>query len=195
MQSIFNLKNAVTNLLSGKTKILEVPYFSQEGFGSHKFANDCGSACAKSVLTYYGKPVGTIDQLSSMTTLAQHDNGLVVSAVVTLLAKFGVGSTYTKNVTIDKIKNEIDEGRPVIALINYGYIARQNIPDHFGHYVTVCGYDDLGVIILDSDYWGKHILDGNKIHHPYARFSKSLVNSPAPNVCIFMNKTRDKNYD
>lgn len=136
------------------SKILNVPYKSQNDADANLKHTDCGPCCIAMILGAMGQTVTTnaVTAASGM----QGDNGLMQSQVVNAAKAFGLNMDWQAGYTLDILKTFIDNGQPPIALIKYG-----NIPDRVdrnfagGHYVVVVGYDDAThrVFINDPDYY------------------------------------------
>lgn len=121
---------------------------------------------------FRGLPVLTVDELSRLTTLDQNDNGLYTRDLVTLGIRTGLYCRLSNTLTLETIENEIAAGRPLIALVLYSYLPRQNVTDKSGHFVVVTGITDTHVIINDPDYWGGR--SGEAIEVPRSDFQLAL---------------------
>jgi hypothetical protein len=87
-----------------------------------------------------------------------------------------------KVLTPDMIRQQIDAGRPVIALILYAYLTkRQRTVFGGGHFVVVVGYDDDGYILNDPGWKWIEIgpPPGMRWHVPAEEFERAL--NPGPN--------------
>lgn len=159
---------------------IPVPYVRQEGAGATRYANDCGPACVAMLLRFCGMETPTVDVLSGETALASRDNGLTSAQLAALGARHGLALTVRADLNLNAIQREIDSGRPVIMLINYGCIeARQNQADRAGHFVVVAGYDDANIIVNDPDWWGSRAAEGERLAVPRAQFERALQLAPA----------------
>jgi uncharacterized protein YgiM (DUF1202 family) len=136
------------------SKILNVPYKSQNDADANLKHTDCGPCCIAMILGAAGQTVTTnaIVAASGMSG----DNGLMQSQVVNAAKAFGLTMAWQAGYTLDDLKKFIDNGQPPIALIKYA-----NLPDRLdrnstgGHYVVAIGYDDATqrVFINDPDYF------------------------------------------
>ena len=158
----------------GVFDLADIPYRSQEDPGSRSFANDCGSAVAGMILEWRGQNY-TTDQLSSETSLSKIDNGLFTWEVGALLFNHGV-----KTRVVTDVKAAIDDGQPCICLIHYWPIlARQNQADRSDHFQLAVGYNDQGMRVLDSDYWGSRREEGNGLLIPWAQWDLAFIEALA----------------
>jgi hypothetical protein len=135
------------------SRILSVPYKSQNDADATFKRSDCGPCCIAMILAAMGQNV-TTNQVTAASGIVG-DSGLRLDQMVTTAAAFGLSLFFQSGLGLDDLKRFIDNGQPPIALINYG-----NIPDRFdqhytgGHFVLVVGYDDDSgrVFINDPDY-------------------------------------------
>lgn len=140
-------------------KWLDVPYISQLGTGAQKRNNDCGVAAAAMGHAFRMKQVGllpmklSVDRLIEDTPLATSDDPLGVTALVNLLAVYGVTAHTATNMTPAAIRSALDVDRAVIALVNYRPIGGEA----FGHYVVVIGYGARGFWIHDPYKRGRNV--------------------------------------
>lgn len=133
------------------------------------------------LLAWCGFQTPTVDVLSSETTLAQHDNGLTSAQVSALAARHGLALAVRNDLHLPAIAAEIDSGKPLIMLINYGCIeGRLNVADRFGHFVVVVGYDDTSILINDPDWYGVRAAEGERFAVPRAQFARAIQTAPAP---------------
>ena len=65
------------------------------------------------------------------------------------LAELGIKSRWHTNLTLDDVKKEIDQERPVVlGVLHHGPASS---PTGFGHIILAVGYDDTGMIIHDPN--------------------------------------------
>jgi ABC-type bacteriocin/lantibiotic exporter with double-glycine peptidase domain len=106
---------------------LAVPFFPDD-------TDQCGPATIASVLTYWGIPVEP-PVLRAQIYLRRLRGTLPIDLFLAAQAQGlqakGVGGT------LDKLKAELDAGRPVVALLNLGGAI---FPQ--GHYVVITGYSE-----------------------------------------------------
>ncbi len=107
--------------------LLKVPFFPDD-------TDQCGPSALASVLGYWGKPVEP-EQLRQDVYQSRLHGSLTVDL---LLAAESHGlSAEMLDGSLDKLKNELDAGHPLIAFINTGYSFYP-----VGHYLVITGYDD-----------------------------------------------------
>lgn len=137
-----------------------VPYASQWGYPSER-TGLCGPASVWMVAFYDRKlrsiamPVEiTVESIANYIGLGKSDF-LNMAQLQTALWAYGVHSEHTRELTVDRIEQEIDLGNPVIVLLDYGHIKqRQDKSFTRGHILVAVGYDDENVIFHDPDYTG-----------------------------------------
>lgn len=137
-------------------KRLDVPFVSQMGAGANNRINDCGIACALMLYRWRLAQVGmrapkplTVDRMLLDSPLAAKDAPLTLTAVERLLDDYGVDVLTRRPLTTDAIVDVLENGQPVIALVNYAQIGSRAM----GHYIVVFAYGERG-------FW---------IHDPYER--------------------------
>lgn len=154
---------------------LNVPYIRQEGTGATQFRNDCGCACVAMLLKYHLNLSVSVDQLARDTSLVTNDNGLTTQQLEVLSRKYGLIKSVNNNLSIGLIKTQIDNGNPVVMLINYTFITkRQNKSDFGQHFVVVTGYDNNNIIINDPDFWYPNEEVGHNMVIPNNEFQDAI---------------------
>ena len=180
------------------TKILNIPYRSQEDDDAKKAYTDCGAACVAMIVESFGTRE-TIDNIFASTGreprefLSRSDLINAANNYNVSMKKFGDGS-------FEKLKSALEANLPMIALINYAAWSQNNIgvptQSTFDktHFVVVVGYDDNdNIIIHDPLWWGTQREGGNKKTMTYAQFNAAWStcneyrNNPN-NVGIISNK-------
>ncbi len=159
---------------AGAAKRLEVPYFCQ-----YNNANDPGATCNNTslamVLKFQGKAitpdeiyraVGKSNSLEAIDKAAEH---------------YGFKATSIKNASVERMKEEIDAGRPFVL---GGYFTGA-----VGHYITVTGYDSTGFFVNDPAGWWDEVsfspasgygsrgkcpgVTGNERHYSFSAMKKA----------------------
>src|SRR5512135_26498 len=135
------------------SRLLQVPYKSQNDADATLKRSDCGPACVAMILNALGQTV-TTNQVTKASGM-QGDQGLRINQLISAAKVFQLDLTSRSGQTLDELKALIDNGQPPIALIKYGLI-----PDRLdrnysaGHFVVVVGYDDATqrIFVNDPDY-------------------------------------------
>ena len=143
---------ALVLLLASNALALEiegVPFVKQDsGF--------CGPASLASVMTYYGVP--TDQKTVGKAVYSEKLQGALITDLERFAREAGF-ETASGRGTVDKLKAQIDRGRPVIVLVDLGFwvVTRP-------HYLVVFGYDGEGFTAHDG------YTPANR--YPYARFGE-----------------------
>ncbi len=179
---------------------LNVPHYSQENTGAFWAANDCGPACVRMVLGWDYLRRGQADPTSITVDTVTKASGIGPRGYSTPATLERVGRKYALNFTIvsktatmERIKQEISAGRPVICLVAYGKISSNQSNFKGGHYITVVGYDSQHMICHDPLWWGARINEGAYRLIPTAQLDAAM--QPAspwfsiPYQALFINPT------
>lgn len=165
--------------------ILDVPWVGQWGENASAYRADCGPACIRMLLEFFGKGADTtVDSLARETALADGRSGLMPYQLVTLAAKHDL-VTVAAQLSPDQIMAEIDDGFPVIVLLANRYLVgrldvNDNKPGSDGHYVIVIGYNadsdkvNGHFVINDPDYWAPYTSKGSDIYVPFTELEKAM---------------------
>lgn len=152
---------------------LQIPYVSQEDLGAKAFANDCGPTCLKMLLGWAGLAEKvSVDQISRDIKIAPRGKGSFAgfNQLMFAASKYGLKLVYQRPTSLDKLRAELDAGRPSIALIHYGSISRRQSTFNGGHFVIVSGYDDDLIFLHDPDWWGDRRDEGIYLPVPADEF-------------------------
>jgi len=132
---IFTISCAERPLLkeSKTSRVIEdVPFYPQEMF-------QCGPASLAEVLNYWGvkvSPEETADEIYSSSAKGTLNLDMVIYA-----KKKGLKADQYRG-SFEDIKNRINQGYPLIVLVDYGlWLVQQN------HFMVVFGYRDNGIIV------------------------------------------------
>ncbi len=144
---------------------------------------------------YYALPMPTVDTLALQTTLKTSDNGLTCQQIVELGARYGLALTVHHNTTLNDIRSEIDNGKPVIVLLAYRAITEKmdkadNVPGRDGHFVVVSGYSGSTVTLQDPDWFNPHITGGHNFVVPAAELAAGIADINHDGQCVFVNKDK-----
>lgn len=128
---------------SSNIKIIEnIPFYAQ-------LENQCGPASLAAVLNYYGVEV-TPDSIAS-EIFSQSARGTLNLDMLIYARKKGLNAVQY-NGTFEDIKTNIDAGKPLIVLVDFGsFFYSQN------HFMVVTGYSDSGIIVNSGNFRGQFI--------------------------------------
>ena len=174
--------------------LLDVPYMSQWGEGADERRGDCGPACiammakhkwpdatdinVDAVGWYCGQP--TAGEGAGYTMHWQLRKGALHYGI-----PLRTRSKYAPPpLTLDLLKAQVDADKPSIVLIHYGVLRdctndsgfTENQDQNYdrGHWCLFVGYDDQGVYIHDSDFWGQYVNNGKFRFIPTRAFVSAL---------------------
>jgi predicted double-glycine peptidase len=123
--------------VSSETKVIrDVPFYSQETY-------QCGPSSLASVLNYWNvavTPDAVAEEIFSKTA-----RGTLTLDMILYAQQKGLHAEQYRG-TIDNLKESIDEGYPIIVLVDYGFSLYQQ-----NHFMVVVGYAEQGII----SYTGK----------------------------------------
>ena len=119
---------------------IKVPYFKQESWYT------CGPACLRMVLAYLGiiRTEKEVTEACGTTEL-----GTTSTQISAAFQKYGIKASSVKNANIEDFKQEINERRPVIVLIDPSHI--YGGVGGFGHFIVVVGFKDDEIVYHDPD--------------------------------------------
>lgn len=122
-------------------RIQNVPFFPDD-------TDQCGPSTLASILNFAGQPTA-VWELRNEIYSEELEGTLPMDLLPAVEERGMAGRVF--NGSLDQLKAEIRDGRPVLAYLNLGLKA---LPQ--GHYVVVTGYDD--------DRGGVYAHDGRKAH-------------------------------
>ncbi len=122
-------------------EILNVPFVKQKD-------EFCGPAALSSVFQYYGLNI-TQDEIGKDVYIENLKGALITD--LENYAKKVDFKTDLKKSDIEEIKKYIDSKKPVIALIDTGFLFVSK-----PHYVVIIGYDENGFFVSDGYQPNKH---------------------------------------
>ena len=126
----------------------------------------CGPASLSSVMKYYGQDVSQ-DEIAKSVYL-KNLKGTLITDLENFANEKGL-KTILKKSEIDEIKKYIDEKKPVIALLDYGFLFVSK-----PHYVVVIGYDDNGFILNDG-YEEKKSINYGEFLNKWEKLGKIIL--------------------
>lgn len=118
----------------------------------------CGVASMQSVLAYYGLSDMRQDQLEKALK-TNRSGGTKYKNMLAYAQKMGFDASYSTEMTLEQLKSELDNGQPVIVVIQAWTHA--NPPDYEndwkdGHYVVAIGYDSANIYFMDPAILGNY---------------------------------------
>ncbi len=119
---------------------IKVPYFKQESWYT------CGPACLRMVLAALRI---TKTEIEIMEACGTTELGTTSTQISAAFQRFGVKASSVKNANIEDLKQEINEGRPVIVLIDPSHI--YGGVGGFGHFIVIVGFKDDEIVYHDPD--------------------------------------------
>ena len=174
--------------------LLDVPYMSQWGAGADERRGDCGPACV-AMLAQYTWPTAekiNVDRAAYHCGQPTAGEGAKYTGHKNLRdgAMFYGIPLHTRSkyrppiLTLDLLKAQVDANKPSIVLIHYGilrdstnatgFVENQDQNYGRGHWCLFVGYDDRGVYIHDSDFWGQYVNNGKFRFVPTRAFVSAL---------------------
>lgn len=128
-------------------RVLEgVPFYPQERY-------QCGPASLASVLNYWGVKVSPEEIASDI--YSKTAKGTLDIDMLSYVAGKGLDADISAG-GMEYIIRSIDEGYPLIVLVDYGFWVYQQ-----GHFMVVVGYDSNGIIVNSGSERLKHIPSGD----------------------------------
>lgn len=139
---------------------LEVPYFKQEK------STTCGPACIRMVLEYNGIRLSEkeLEDIFETSWL-----GNTCEELASGVEKLGFLSEVVENFTLESLKETLNRGIPVIALLDpavlYGGL------QGFGHFVIIIGLEQNVIYYHDLDMAIELAKDGQLFFTTWEKFS------------------------
>lgn len=158
----------------GTIAIDNVPTFKQ---GDDR---TCAQAVAASILNYWGVPT------SYQTVINEaNPNNLPTdtSALADYLKSKGLRAQAYQKATLNFLKKQINEGKPVPVLLDFGGLSNE-------HYVAVIGYNDQYREIVFNDS-----IDGPNLRMTYQEFEQKWKNASLGSLLIFGGKFQQAALD
>lgn len=151
-----------------------VPYKSQWDADASRSKGDCGIVSVAMILKWKGKDISP-DILLDMAGLPGGRATYTFSELMKAGSAGGVPFKYVHPATWDVIKLELQQGRPVIPLLDYEYISN-NLDRNFkgNHFWVVVGYDGDYVLVNDPDWWQPRREEGHMRRIPLMEFEKAI---------------------
>ncbi len=136
------------------TKLLNVPWISQLGYGADIYNNDCGPACCSMVVAALKGDIVSPNEWYKMDGWGKPttDIGTYAYQLQAALNLFEIESMLDNVLSLYELQTYINAGRLIIPLVDYGVFSDAGltqIKGHFGHWFLVIGYDEWNIITLD----------------------------------------------
>lgn len=140
-------------------QVLDVPFVKQK-------EELCGPAALSSVFLFYGEDIPPEEIAKEVYT--KQLKGALITDMENYARKKGF-KTILKSSSIKEIKELIDEGKPVIALIDLGFWSI-SVP----HYIVVLGYNQDG-IITHTGFEEKKLIPYREFEKKWQKLGKTLL--------------------
>ena len=125
---------------------LQVEWQSQLDNASGTGYRECFSSSMAMIAMYWGK-VKNDDEYNAIRS--KYGDTTDASAQLAALRSLGLNPTFVTNASLQTLKNEIDNARPVgVGWLHHG---TPSAPSGGGHWSVVIGYDESGVIMNDPN--------------------------------------------
>jgi hypothetical protein len=136
--------------------VLPVPHISQWSPTANRAPGDCGPACIAMVVHYLTDERPTVNEVSVECDVPKGAKWASLSQLARGARNYGLKVYHVRPLTNKRICDEIDAGRPVVALVKYDLlstIASPNQDKNFkgAHFVLCVGYGHGTVIFHDPD--------------------------------------------
>jgi uncharacterized protein YvpB len=134
-------------------KRLVIPWLSQLSQTAAYGRGDCGAAGVAMLLQWKGKTI-TVDDVSKATGKVPGYTLLGFPELILAAITYGLNLVH-QNMSLEQVCAEIDDGQPVLCLVNYRSLPATMRFDgayNSGHYILVVGYDENRIVYHDP-YW------------------------------------------
>ncbi len=143
--TIISFLNACANVLikpPSESRIIEnIPFYAQS-------KNQCGPVSLAAVMNYHGVAV-TPDEIAA-EIFSKTAKGTLTLDMLIYASKKGLKVTQYSG-SIEDIRTNINAGKPLIVLVDYGFFYTQY------HFMVVIGYSDSGVVVNSDVFQGQFI--------------------------------------
>lgn len=128
-----------------------LPFISQMGEGASLRKKDCGPACEDMLLYAYKGVFFHPDDFYDYMEI-NIDMGTKGSELIEFAKIFGLEEVEIKNVSLDQLREFVDQQRPSICLINYKPLSDAGLTQfkgQFDHWLVVVGYVEAHILVND----------------------------------------------
>lgn len=115
---------------------LNIPHFSQRGPGADARRNDCGAACITMIVNGLTDRSFTVDDIA-LKFQDRPNRYMSMRTIISALRFYGLKSEYKRPLTPDKIKEAIQSGNPVIALVKYSAMPQKFAKFNGSHFIVI----------------------------------------------------------
>jgi hypothetical protein len=132
-----------------------------------KWPGDCGHFAVWAVSMFHEKGLSPAQITQKISPL------VVITGPVTIketLEEIGINSTFYNNFSISGIKQKIDEGRLVLAMVNIN--STKWTDAGAAHYIFIYKYDKNGIFFTDTYYWLPGYLENGTISSYFMPFEE-----------------------
>ena len=177
-------------------KNIEMEFVSQLGEGADDFNNDCGIADCSAIILEAKDIFVSPNEIYKLDgwDAPDTDKGTFAYQLKAVLNLFDVNSSISYSLDISRIKELINMGYPIIALVKYGLFSNAGLTVNkgtFNHWLIVTGYTETGIITMDS--YRPYEAGGTMIV-PNKMFTDSYLGTHL--VCLIgENETEDGMYN
>lgn len=173
-QSGAKMASKVNVYADGTVALTGLPHFRQ--------GNDrtCAQANIASVMNYWGQSVSYPDVVKQMNPGNMPTDPVAITGY---LRGKGLHAQDYRKATINFLKKQVNDGKPVIVLLDFGDLASE-------HYVTVKGYNDKTGDILYSDP-----IEGPNMLLSYSVFERMWQNKSLASIPLFGDKFHGIAFD
>lgn len=131
---------------------LDIPWLSQLGPSADYARGDCGPGVIAMWLLFLGHSV-SVDMASRATGKPHNFSFTSVGDLVRIAAHWDLSLIWSRNQALASLYAQIDEGKPVVALVYYKALPVRYDPNYpWCHWVLVTGYGEGKVIYHDPYY-------------------------------------------
>ncbi len=178
-------------------KNLNVGYKSQHDPDARGTYNDCGPTSIAMILNYYeGANNYTTDYVFEKTGAGK---GLInFSQIGEAIEALGYNYTIEYGVSVERLKQLIDQDIPVIPLVHYGSLnSTQDKRFKGGHFFVLVGYRDDGYFVNDPNFKEEYRIHGDHHFYTKAEFEKAwndcyLDGNPNRTIIVIHRKATNK---